>query len=438
MMQVTGSQLTPAMYELIRRPDVFGIVSTVDEDGQSRAAPFATLTAIDERRLALASLPDDPTLANVRRDGRVAILWAEADVQIRVVGQARVRQEALATRHSNGASLARVDIDILQVSELRECEMEVTPARCAPRSSEFTDFLRALRRELGIIWVSTTPGLVASMDYHVTSECNQECPYCWGPQEVDEVDTETAKRILLRVATCGAHRVVFTGGDPLLRPDIGALVRFAKDIGLEVALSTTGDTLTEEFLSACGRDIDLISLPIDGSTEAVSSQTKKAGHLTAVLRDLEMLARYPQIDVKLATPVTQKNVADVPNIARLVDTWAARVSNRVFYNIFHTFPRSLAGREWDELLVSDVAYTAMQREIEAMPHHIKINFLTHQILDRVYVMIFPDGTLTIPSGTEYRQYGRFLDVQDLEALLTQTDFDAAKHLRHAKGWQRTA
>jgi sulfatase maturation enzyme AslB (radical SAM superfamily) len=436
MSEVIGSQLIPEMVELIRRPDVFGIVCTVDEDGQPRCAPFASLTAIDDRRLALASLPDNHTLANIRRDERVTVLWADADVRISVIGRARVTQGWLATRHPTGAGLARVDIDVQQVRQLRGRGMEITPARCAPRSHEFTDFLRALRRELGITWVRATPGPVASMDFHVTSECNQECPYCWGPQDIEEVDTETAKHILLHVAAYGAQRVVFTGGDPLKRRDIGELVRFAKDIGLEVALSATGDELTEEFLAQHARDIDLISLPIDGSSEEVSSQTKKEGHFTAIMRDLEMLARYPQVDVKLATPVTKKNIADVPNIVRLIEGWAEQVRNRVFYNVFHAFPRSMVERGWDDLLVTGDEYAAMQRQVEAMPHRIKINFLTHQILDRVYVMIFPDGTLTIPTGPDYRQYGRFLDVHDLESLLAQTDFDAAKHHRHAKGWRK--
>ena len=436
MSEVIGSQLTPEMVELIRRPDVFGIVSTVDEDGWPRSAPFGSLTALDAWRLVLVSLPDNHTLANIRRDGRTTVSWVDTDVRISVIGQARVTQEALAVCHPSGAPVTRVDIDIRQVRLLSGRWIPITPARFAPPSHEFTDFLRALWQELGITWVRPTPGPVASMDYHVTCECNQECPYCWGPQDVEEVDTETAKRILLRVAACGARRVVFTGGDPLQRRDMGELVRFAKDIGLEVALSTTGDELTEEFLARYGRDIDLISLPIDGSTEAVSSQTKKEGHLTAIVRDLEMLERYPQIDVKLATPVTQKNIADVPNIVQLVESWADRVHNRVFYNVFHAFPRSMVKREWDELLVTDEEYAALQRQVEAMPHRIKINFLAHQILDRVYVMIFPDGMLTIPSGPDYRQYGRFLDVQNLGSVLAQSDFDSAKHLRHARGWQK--
>jgi sulfatase maturation enzyme AslB (radical SAM superfamily) len=42
---------------------------------------------------------------------------------------------------------------------------------------------------------------VVTIDFHVTSECNQECPYCWGPQGFEHpVDTDTAIRIINRVS----------------------------------------------------------------------------------------------------------------------------------------------------------------------------------------------------------------------------------------------
>jgi len=37
----------------------------------------------------------------------------------------------------------------------------------------------------------------------------------------------------------------------------------------------------------------------------------------------------------------------VPNIVRLIDGWAEQVGNRVFYNVFHAFPRSMVEREWE-------------------------------------------------------------------------------------------
>ena len=113
-------------------------------------------------------------------------------------------------------------------------------------------------------------GVVSTIDFHVTCECSQECPYCWGPQDIEKpVDTRTALRIIDKIKNVGARRIVFTGGDPLTRTDIVTLIRYAKEIGLEVALSTTGDELSPAFLKDVTPYLDLISIPLDGPTEAV-------------------------------------------------------------------------------------------------------------------------------------------------------------------------
>ena len=127
----------------------------------------------------------------------------------------------------------------------------------------------------------------ATIDYHVTSRCNQECEYCWGPQDFEEteVDTKTAAAIVRKIAQSGAQRIVFTGGDPILRPDIGMLIRLAKQEGLESALSSTGDELTQGFVRGYGRWINLISLPLDGASEEVSSRTKKEGQQECARRN---------------------------------------------------------------------------------------------------------------------------------------------------------
>lgn len=276
---------------------------------------------------------------------------------------------------------------------------------------------------------------VVTIDFHVTSECSQECPYCWGPREVPAVDTATALAIVDHIAAAGARRIVFTGGDPLKRDDLGALIQRARRARLEVALSTTGDLLTAAFLAEHADEIDLVSLPLDGASEEVSRRTKKEGHFAAIMIALDLLAGHPSVHVKVATPVTRHNLADVPHIVRLLDERAAAMPNRLFYNVFQAFPRSMeADVPWEELLVTDAEFGALREEIEAAPHAFRINWLDRSTLDRLYVMIFPDGSLVIPAGTSFRSYGPFLQVADLEALLARADFDAPKHLRHSQGW----
>jgi MoaA/NifB/PqqE/SkfB family radical SAM enzyme len=275
---------------------------------------------------------------------------------------------------------------------------------------------------------------VVTIDFHVTSACSQDCPYCWGPSGYERpVDTSSALEIIDRIRHVGARRIVFTGGDPVTRSDIGLLIRHAREIGLEVALSTTGDELTGPFLDASSPHIDLISLPVDGSSEQVNSRTKKPGHFAAIMRALDLLRAYPSVDVKLCTPVTRLNLDDVPNIARLAEAYAQTTKARIFYNIFQAFPRSMGPRRWTDLLVSDREFQALGHQLEGKVD-IRVNLLSHQILDRLYVMIFPDGELVIPSGPDYLTYGQFLDAEDLDAVVGSSQFDAQKHRVHALGW----
>lgn len=279
--------------------------------------------------------------------------------------------------------------------------------------------------------------LVATIDFHVTADCSQDCPYCWGPQGFDPpADTATARAIVERVAALGIRRIVFTGGDPLRRSDIGVLVDLARERGLEVALSTTGDELSRDFLVTHAESLDLVSLPLDGPSEEVSSRTKKAGHFAAVMAALDLLSEFPRVDVKVATPVTRFNLEAVPRIVELLEARQAVMPNRLFYNVFQAFPRSMGEVDWSTLTVTDEEFSRLRSQVGARPVSFRINWLSHQTLDRLYVMIFPDGTLTVPSGSHFSNLGPFLEIDDLAALLDRTDFDALKHAYHSKGWGR--
>jgi len=276
--------------------------------------------------------------------------------------------------------------------------------------------------------------LFSTIDFHVTCECNQECPYCWGPQDIENpVCTSTSKRIIKKIKDIGAKRIVFTGGDPLKRKDVGELIRYARNKGLEVALSTTGDELTKTFLRWNADFIDLISMPIDGSTEEISSKTKEAGHLAAVLKALEIIKNYPLIDVKICTPVTKHNIEDVHNIFNIAENFKRNTKSRVFYNIFQTFPRSLGEVDWNEFVVSNRSFGALKRKLSERKK-IKINFLDHKTLDKLYLMIVPNGNLVIPEGENFNSFGSFLEIEDINEVIRQSKFEAAKHLRHSKGW----
>jgi MoaA/NifB/PqqE/SkfB family radical SAM enzyme len=277
---------------------------------------------------------------------------------------------------------------------------------------------------------------VSTVDFHITAKCSQACPYCWGPRRFRKpVDTAAAQRIIARIKELGVRRIVFTGGDPLQRPDAPDLIAYAKEVGLETALSTTGDLITPGLLEGVAPFLDLISLPLDGATEEVNALTKHPGHYSAIMRSLDWLRAYPGIDVKVCTPVTRHNLSDVPAIVQLVEAYAATTPARVFYNVFQAFPRAMFRVNWEKLVVTSEAFASLKHQIGA-GNHIQINFLDHATLDRLYVMVFPDGSMTIPRGDEYLNFGPFLEVQDFDLALNASQFDSGKHLRHSRGWAK--
>lgn len=279
---------------------------------------------------------------------------------------------------------------------------------------------------------------VSTVDFHITAKCSQACPYCWGPRRFrTPVDTETAQRIIAQITGLGVRRIVFTGGDPLQRSDALDLIQYAKELGLETALSTTGDFVTPQILQGLSPYLGLISLPLDGSTEAINAKTKHPGHYAAIMRSLDWLRSYPGIDVKVCTPVTRHNLSDVPAIAELVEAYSHTTQARVFYNIFQAFPRAMFRAHWDRLIVTDEAFAALRDQISAQ-ETVRINFLDHATLDKLYVMVFPDGSMIVPRGSDYLNFGAFLEVEDYERALSASQFDSAKHLRHSHGWQKGA
>lgn len=278
---------------------------------------------------------------------------------------------------------------------------------------------------------------VSTIDFHITAKCSQACPYCWGPRRFRiPVDTETAQRILTRIKELGVRRVVFTGGDPLQRPDAPDLIQFAKGVGLETALSTVGDFVTPDILEQVSPYLDLISLPLDGSIEEINSRTKHHRQYAAVMRSLEWLRVHPNIDVKVCTPVTRHNLNDVPAAARLVEEYSQTTQARVFYNVFQAFPRAMFKVDWSKLIINDEEFSALKNQVWAGTKKMRINFLSHERLDKLYVMVFPDGSMTIPRGGEYLNFGPFLEVEDFKQVLNASQFDSAKHLRHSRGWSK--
>ncbi len=80
--------------------------------------------------------------------------------------------------------------------------------------------------------------------WEVTAGCNLACIHCHaasGKPDPHELSTEEGKRLIEQIAEIDAFRtLIYTGGEPLVRPDIFALLRHSQEIGFANIIATNG------------------------------------------------------------------------------------------------------------------------------------------------------------------------------------------------------
>ncbi|HOS97918.1 MAG TPA: radical SAM protein [Deltaproteobacteria bacterium] len=86
--------------------------------------------------------------------------------------------------------------------------------------------------------------------WEVTSACNLRCIHCHVTADTpgpDELNTDEAKGFIDDLARIDGFRMlVYTGGEPLVRKDIFALMHHSKEAGLINVIATNGTLITEE------------------------------------------------------------------------------------------------------------------------------------------------------------------------------------------------
>ncbi len=116
----------------------------------------------------------------------------------------------------------------------------------------------------------------ARVYWELTRACDLACRHCRAeamPERApDELTTAECERVFDQLATAGPPlpHVVLTGGDPLKRPDLVALVRYGAGLGLGVSVAASAtpalSLATVEALKTAG--VSAMSLSLDGSSPA--------------------------------------------------------------------------------------------------------------------------------------------------------------------------
>ncbi len=167
--------------------------------------------------------------------------------------------------------------------------------------------------------LSTPLALVAEL----THRCPLHCVYCSNPMELakreSELPTQTWVRVFQEAAEAGILQVDFTGGEPLVRPDIVELIRAARAAGLYASLITSGIPLDEAKLAALVEaGLDHFQLSFQGATEQTAREISNTTSHPQKLRVLQWLEKH-RIGVTLNFVIHRQNIHELEEMLALVE-----------------------------------------------------------------------------------------------------------------------
>jgi pyrroloquinoline quinone biosynthesis protein E len=111
----------------------------------------------------------------------------------------------------------------------------------------------------------------------LTHRCPLKCPYCSNPVALErareELDTATWQRVIDEAAELGALQVHFSGGEPMARSDLPALVRHARAAGHYTNLITSAVLLDKRRMSELAEaGLDHVQISLQGADSGIADR----------------------------------------------------------------------------------------------------------------------------------------------------------------------
>jgi PqqA peptide cyclase len=201
----------------------------------------------------------------------------------------------------------------------------------------------------------------------LTYRCPLRCPYCSNPTRVRndrELTTDEWRRVIREAAGLGVLQIGFSGGEPLVRRDLAALVRGAREANLYTNLITSGIGLDENCAHEL-RDAGLDSLQLSLQSDESDLADEIAGaHAHQRKLDAAEIIRAAGISLSLNFVIHRRNIDRLPQMIELTEALGAErveLANVQFYGWAFLNRAALLPTQEQVARAREVATTAKAR-----------------------------------------------------------------------------
>jgi radical SAM protein with 4Fe4S-binding SPASM domain len=174
--------------------------------------------------------------------------------------------------------------------------------------------------------------------WNVTRTCNLRCIHCYTDSEAKryggELSTEEGKVLIRDLADFQIPALLFSGGEPLARPDLLELVSHARGLGIRPTLSTNGTLITDETAQKIKEaGFTYVGISLDGIGEVNDTFRGVGGAFERAVRGFKSCVRAGQ-RVGLRLTLTRHNFMNLHQIFDFLER--EQIDRACFYHLVYS------------------------------------------------------------------------------------------------------
>lgn len=201
----------------------------------------------------------------------------------------------------------------------------------------FGDSLRYSKGSKGSMH-GTTTGSGPVVVWNSTRTCNLKCAHCYMESDAQkyqgELTTEEAKRFIDDLADFKVPVLLFSGGEPLIRPDFFELAEYAASKGIRPTLSTNGTLITREVAQRIKNiGVGYVGISLDGLREVNDKFRGKEGAFQAAMEGIQNCVAVGQ-RVGLRFTINSHNYAELDKIFDFIEE--ENIDRVCFYHLVYS------------------------------------------------------------------------------------------------------
>lgn len=172
------------------------------------------------------------------------------------------------------------------------------------------------------IEAASKAGRLLSMEIEFNSVCNFRCLYCYAANQSNsaaELGVEEFRDVILQARDLGARKIIILGGEPMLYPHLLDMIRFIRDLGMEIEMFTNGANITIDTARELYANRVVVALKMNTFDEKVqdllSGRSGAYRQIQTAFNNLKA-AGYPTgVPMGISTVICRQNIHE------LADMW---------------------------------------------------------------------------------------------------------------------